>query len=313
LKWALRLDETCRAAPTTEKTLEALSPSDVRRHIFLLEGILKLYAKRYEKPIEKQYESLKALEDHIGQYTLRQTILESGKKNNMPVEVIDVFEQKLATAKQELLDHLEENWRPDKKGRIPAIHDLVKALKKIDWDGYADDKVYVRGEMSRRMGKLADTSYDMHTLDEMHEFRRQLRWFSIYSEAVDGLIVLDDRRNPAAAYAPLLADPIATGPFAQLPSPARERSPIALSKSLYLANRQLSDALGLLKDAGEALELTTEALRELGRSKREAHSEALKLLGKSERDAVKIENDSKKLYDGAKKNRLVESLRDELI
>src|SRR6185369_4767463 len=51
VKWAVRLEAAAAGAKDAEATLAAFAPADVRRHIFLLEGILKLYVERYGKKV----------------------------------------------------------------------------------------------------------------------------------------------------------------------------------------------------------------------------------------------------------------------
>jgi len=163
--------------------------------------------------------------------------------------------------------------------------------------------------MVRRLEKIATTPFDMHNLQGgLHELRRNLRWFPIYTESLNGLVQLDPTKNPVKAYEPLLNVTLATSKYVDLPDDSREAGAIRISKSLYVALMQLTLDLGGLKDAGEPVEALAHAFLALNKAKTlpEAEKMAEKLTGPRLMNDVHTNAD--KVYAEMKKNKLVEKL-----
>lgn len=301
--------------------LNKVMAGDLRRYVFLLEGIAKLYSKRHDEALPA-LASAKLLEDSLGAVSATRTNLAYARQVGAPTEVLAHLESKESAAVQALEKLLADAWMPDKQGRVPALHQLLTGWGEAKWDGYAADKKAVRKELVRRLEKLSETSYDMDDLQGgIHELRRQLRWFPIYAESVNGLVQLDDTRNPVRAYARLLATDLASSKYLQLPDDSREVGPLVVSKSLYTALMQLTLDLGALKDAGEPLEELWHAYVETGRASNldDARAQVTALVGRDAQGALKaeiLERDihaqAHRLYGEMKANRLVESIVAEL-
>lgn len=301
--------------------LDKVMAGDLRRFVFLLEGMGKLYGKRYGEA-EEVYVSAKRLEDSLGAVSATRTNLAYARQVKAPADVLTQLETQERAAVDALQRLLEKEWMPDAKGRVPALKDLMKGWGEAEWDDYVDDKKVVRQELIRRLEKLADTSYDMNDLQGgLHELRRQLRWFPIYAEGVNGLVQLDTGRNPVAAYAPMLSTELASSKYVQLPDDSREVGALQISKSLYTALMQLTLDLGALKDTGEPLEALWHAYMATGRAGTldEARAQVATHLGltssgtsKADQLVHDVHTEAHRLYAAMKDNRLVESLADEL-
>lgn len=301
--------------------VELVMAKDLRRHVFLLEGIGKLYAKRYDEAGETHL-AAKELEDALGALSATRSNLAYARHVVVPADVEKHLVKKEADARRFLEDLLVDKWMPRDNGKIPAIKELLKAWGRAKWDDYGDDKKYVRNELVRRLVKLSDTTYDMNNLqDGIHELRRQLRWFPIYTESVNGLLQLDETKNPVAAYEPMLHVQLATSKYVSLPDDSREVGSIQISKSLYTALMQLTLDLGALKDAGEPLEELWHAWVETGHAKDldDARARVQALVGQDAGGAAKAEKLEKDVHDNAhrlyaemRKNRLVEKLAEQV-
>ncbi|MCC7107887.1 MAG: hypothetical protein IT382_01240 [Deltaproteobacteria bacterium] len=309
LTHAAKLHDVLASEPDPAKLVDKVMNGDLRRHVFLLEGIAKLYGNESKKAGEAHL-SAKKLEDTLGALSMHRTNLAYARHVNAPPDVLAFMEKAEQTARGDLEKLLKDEWMPRKKdGQIPALRDLVKGWGDAKWKSYTEDKKYVRGEMVRRLEKIATTPFDMHNLQGgLHELRRNLRWFPIYTESLNGLVQLDPTKNPVKAYEPMLNVTLATSKYVDLPDDSREAGAIRISKSLYVALMQLTLDLGGLKDAGEPVEALAHAFLALKKAKTlpEAEKMAEKLTGPRLMNDVHTNAD--KVYAEMKKNQLVEKL-----
>ncbi len=314
-----RIDEILRQSDDPDVLLEKIMAGDLRRYVFLLEGVAKLYGRRYDEA-DDTYVAAKALEDLLGDVSATRTNLAYARQVKAPADVVAHLEKKAEKTRRALRELLKDKWMPDKHGhgslrsQVPAIREILRGWGRADWDGYVDDKKVIRKELVRRLVKLSDAKYSMTDLPNgIHELRRQLRWFPIYAEAVNGLIQLDVDKNPVAAYQPLLDVQLATSKYVDLPDDSREVDAIHISKSLYLGVIQLTLDLGGIKDAGEPLEELYAAYVETGHAEdlSAARDQVLALIGgdRLERD---LHAAAEELYAGMRNNKLVEKLAEQV-
>ncbi|MDP2345286.1 MAG: hypothetical protein Q8O67_30360 [Deltaproteobacteria bacterium] len=308
---AAKVDAVLRSETDPDKLVDAVMSKDLRRQVFLLEGASKMYSDIHGKPAEAVYDNVKKLEDQLGAVSMTKSNLAAAEKVKADPKVIALLTKDAADARTALKTILVEDWMPDAKGRIPGMRDIVEDWGEAKWGSYEKDTKKVKEELSRRLEKLESTPYDMKDLQGgVHELRRQLRWFPIYAESLNGLFQLDDKQNPVKAYEPLLKADIATSKYVQLPDASREKDPIQLPKSVYCALMQLTLDLGGLKDQGEPMEFIRDAYVKAGLSKDTASAQKLVagLFG-GVANEHKIHDDAAKLYDAMKKNGLVRELR----
>lgn len=306
-----KIDEILRSEPDADKLVDLVMGKDLRRQVFLLEGISKLYSDIHGKKAERVYDGAKKLEDQLGHFSMTKSNLATAEKVGADPAVVELLRKDMQASRAALKELLAADWMPDAKGRIPALRDVVEDWGEAKWGSYDKDIDKVKGELSRRLSKLEATPYDMTDLDNgIHELRRQLRWFPIYAESLNGLFQLDEKSNPVKAYEPLLNADIAKSKYVQLPDAAREQSPIPLSKSVYCGLMQLTLDLGVLKDSGEPIHFIRDAYVRAGVAKDEASAaKSVAKLFKGVADEDSIHADAQKLYDAMKKNGLVRELR----
>lgn len=294
--------------------VEHVMKVDLRRQVFLLEGVSKIYDRRYDEAGDVNKDA-KKLEDALGTLSETRSNLAYGRTVHAPADVIAHLEKAERDARNDLKKLLKDDWMPDDKGRIPALDDLADEWGDADtWDDYAKDKKYLRNELVRRLVKVSDTDFDMNQLETgIHELRRQLRWFPIYTESLNGLLQLDTSKNPVAHYKPMLDVQLATSKYVDLPDDSREVDAIRISKSLYTALMQLTLDLGGVKDAGEPFEALLAAYVETGRARddKDARAQVYKLIGgdKLDRD---VHDNARKLYAEMKAHKLVEKLAEQV-
>jgi hypothetical protein len=308
---AAKIEGILRAEPDADKLVDLVMAKDLRRQVFLLEGVSKMYTDIHGKPAERVYVATKALEDVIGKFSMTKSNLAAAEKVKADPKVIALLQKDMDAARAGLTQVLVDNWMPDAKGRIPGMRDIVEDWGEAKWGGIEKDTAKVRGELSRRLEKLENTPYNMDELETgVHELRRQLRWFPIYAESLQGLFQLDDKQNPIKAYEPLLQADIATSKYVQLPDASREPDSIAIPKSVYCALMQLTLDLGGVKDAGEPIHFIRDAYVRAGVAKDAASAKAtVHALFGGVADEADIHKKAHALYDGMKQNGLVQALR----
>lgn len=308
---AAKIEGILKSETDPDKLVDAVMQKDLRRQVFLLEGSSKMYSDIHGKPAERVYISTKKLEDQLGHYSMTKSNLAAAEKVKADPKVIALLTKDMNDSRAALKQVLVDDWMPDAKGRLPGMRDIVEDWGEAKWGSYEKDMGKVKDELSRRLEKLETTPYNMKDLENgIHELRRQLRWFPIYAESLNGMFQLDDTKNPVAAYEPLLKADIATSKYVQLPDSAREKDAIQIPKSVYCGLMQLTLDLGALKDAGEPLHFIREAYVRSGVAKDEASAQkTVDTLFGGVTDEHKIHDDAQKLYDAMKKNGLVRELR----
>jgi hypothetical protein len=311
---AAKIDALFRSEKDPDKLLDLAMGKDIRRHVFLLEGIAKLYGKIHKAPAEAVHAQSKKLEDQLGVVSLTRSNLEMARKVGADPKAIAALEGDKERARAALRDLIVAEWMPDAKGRIPAMTTIVDLWGEADWKSSDKDIKSVRKELSRRLEKLENTPHDMDILEDgIHELRRQLRWFPIYAESLNGVFQLNDAINPVPAYEKFLALPIASSKYTSLPGSEREQSPIQLSKSVYCALMQTILDLGGIKDSGEAIHFLREAYVRVGLAPDDHAAEKLvdPLFARTEGTMAEAEihATAHALYNDLKKHGLVAQLR----
>lgn len=315
LTWLARLQPSFQQASDAIQLSETITAKDVRLTLFYLEGLIKLYVRRYPE-LTSIYARVKALEDALGALGGAATLTQSVKTLDVPSGCVVWCEQQEAAMAQRVVEQLVGDWLPDADGRLPLFEELIGTLTKLEFEGYRSDRKTVIDEIRRRLAKLENSSLDMFELQGnrgLHELRRQLRWVPIYCVALDGLVVTDPTSHPIKAYAEFLDSEVAKSSYARLPEPTLEDKPVAISASLFLANTYFISELGRLKDSGEMLEGVEHALLGSGmaRTSIDAHQRALELLRRSPEEQYSVHLLAENLYKELRKKRFFKRLRAE--
>jgi hypothetical protein len=304
-----QIERVLREGTDVSARVDAALTEDLRRYVFLVEGWARLYS-RIVPEAQLVETTFKELEDLLGAVSATKANHAYALEHRAPNSVLRLLEREHQAAHAELTELVRTRFSPDGHGRIPAVKSAIAALQEAELHDYVADKKAVRQELGRRLDRIASTPYDMNDLQGgLHELRRQLRWFPIFAEALNGLVQLDPTLNPVKAYEPFLTRKLSTSKYLDLPNDDREVGAFLVSKSLYTALMQLTLDLGALKDAGEPFERLVHALVEVGTAKDlvDGHRLALRMLG-GETAVGPIHEDAARFYADMKRNRLVEKL-----
>jgi hypothetical protein len=247
-----------------ESTADALLEDKARNQFFRLESLLRLY-KRAFPDFEKYLAAVKEMEDGIGEYSYSVDSLKFAedefKKEN----------QRTAASSSRLADQQKilEGLRKKKAAarvvftklvdRSTLSADLAALRSELDsnltgWPARRDLE-YVNGELVRMLKDVKDSRYNFNELEDgIHEFRRQLRWFPMMIDSLDGLILLrDDPKGacPIPAFESLAGTRAATHRYANPPLSYPASHPCTISRCLLWPVVKTVDEIGRLKDEAE--------------------------------------------------------------
>ncbi len=313
LGWVAYVDAKLKEGKTTDEVLDIAVRDDLRRRVFLLEGLFKLYRGEISKDLDGQFDVSKAFEDVLGKYTYARSMTKAATDNGAPQPVIAELQKCEAQAREDALGFLRD-WMPNDKGKIPGIKRMIQAVRKGDFGKYKDDREYLQKKIAKEIKEIDEGEFDMQDLEGgLHELRRQLRWIPVYCESTAGLVQLDEKKNPVDAYASLLGGQVATSKYVVLPPADREKNPLFVSKSLYSANMDYVLKLGAIKDKGEAIHGMERAFTAAGVAKtpKEAHEAALALL-KLDASAADFSAEGEKIYAEMRQHGLLSALRHDI-
>src|SRR5262245_4105909 len=193
--------EAERNAPG-EAVADAMLESKVRSQLFRLESLLRLYVREVPD-FEKYRRSGKQIEDGLGYYSYAVDSLnfarDKFRKENQakaPDAAQQAEQDKVVAALEKKREAARINFgklvdRSSLRSDLPQLRtDLASSL--AGWDA-SKDLSYVNRELQKVLREVRDGRYDFNLLEDgIHEFRRRLRWFPMYVDALDGLVVLRD-------------------------------------------------------------------------------------------------------------------------
>lgn len=260
--------------PTRDKIIDALVAS-ARGPLFSIEGLARIYESKYPETMTSLRKQSKAFEDRLGRHidmvehikyardigadaaTIRylQKLVREDRKESPDYPEID--EDKMT-----LVDFLLYNdWI---EAEEPRLAKWEKKVAQTDWDGPRKDRAYILDRLIEVTQELRKEEWNMGEIqDGMHDFRRRVRWLSIYVQSLRDLLVLDYPDLPK--FDGILTEPIASSKYATLPAEEKLAFPILLPHALYLELTKAIEELGYAKDTAEAMyEWLPEALLQSG-------------------------------------------------
>lgn len=239
---------------------------DARTPLFMLEGLAKLYAGIHnEKKFKKLKEQFKLLEDTFGAIDYYDSFAKQFVGNKEIPAAITSYIQAQSREKIESLNELlkEKGWLDEDNSRIEKTR---KKLEEADWKKEKDDikgihKFYITA-INKILGFINEKDFHFtHLENEVHEFRRMIRWLSIYPQALRGCIQLSQSKKAAPKYlVKYLTEAIIKSPYNVMPDAVDMEHFLLLDQNRYYALSWLIAELGRLKDAGLKIEVLKEAI-----------------------------------------------------
>jgi hypothetical protein len=222
-----------------------------RAVLFRLEGLTKLYFKiTGNKRLEKWQRAFKKLEDRLGAIdyldSMSSEFSQYPESHDLARIHFHVRFSEESAALGEFLQKkgwLDGHWKQE-------LEDDLEALERLSSE---EDLQAVAKEMSRELVQLEEDyssgEYDFWKLEAgLHEFRRKIRWISIYAAAMEGAFQLKMVPVKDDAIQGYLQGDIIEAPFNRFPSPELDYRPIWVQSTWFFALSWLIDYLGQLKD-----------------------------------------------------------------
>ena len=260
-----QVQNTLHKAEESERPALLIYKENIRTPFFMLEALTRLYKKMQDKKkFKKLNVRFKEIEDLLGAIDFYDAFhKEFITHKNMPEPITDYLKNKM-DEKVKALNNLlkKEKWIGKNNKRIEKI---IKKLDKIDWPGEEEDTMeildiyrYYIHKISRNY-KSNLTFKDIET--DVHELRRELRWLSIYPQALRGLIQFKENDELQDFLNKYLTPEIVNSPYNVMPDGSALQNHILINKNYFYALSWMIDALGTLKDNGLTIMALEESLR----------------------------------------------------
>ena len=243
-----------------------LYKNDARTPLFMLEALSRMYRDIHNnKKFNKLKEQFKQLEDALGAIDYYDAYANEFLKHPMvPVHIREYMQGQAREKIQKLNEILtEEKWlQPG--GRLKKIR---SKLKEADWqqpkeelqgikDVYENSIKDINDFIKKSGGNFSEME------NQVHEFRRALRWLSIYAQALRGCVQITDSGESEQATKAYLTPEIVGSKFNIMPDAGDNNWFLLLEKNYFYALSWLIAELGKLKDEGLQYFAVAEALQQ---------------------------------------------------
>ena len=238
---------------------------DMRTPLFMLEALSRLYKKIHPhqklKTLKKYF---KDLEDRLGAIDYYDSFAkEFAKETRIPIAITIYLENKTQKKIEKLNNHLKKkDWIGNHKKRLLKI---TKDLEKINWLNEKEDTAAILDVYKKDIDKINKKKKipNLQFTDienDVHELRRQLRWPSIYPQALRGLIQLKANPNDPESLNKYLTAEILNSLFNIMPDGSGLQEHILLNNNYYYALSWMIAELGKLKDSGLRIVILEESI-----------------------------------------------------
>ena len=241
-----------------------------RTHLFMLEGLCRCYGTLHNKKrFEWMRHQFKLLEDALGMIDYYDDIAKKIAANKkIPAAVKQYMQAQTREKIQHFNDLLEaEEWTGHAPKKIRKIRKKLESATKSSERNELEAirSFYTRSitSINRFLGKTGPVFTDME--NDVHEFRRKIRWLSIYPHALRGAVQFGSSGKLPAQLKKYMTPETLNSRFNVLPQPGSCRYILQLNKFTFLSLSWLIAELGRLKDSGLMVIGIQEALGQTGK------------------------------------------------
>ena len=262
-----------------------LSTNDARTPLFMLEALARLYSSLHNKKKFTQLnDQFKLLEDGFGQVDYYASYAKIFLTNpTLPVHLREYMQAQTREKLQYVNDLLaSKSWVGETPQRFKKIR---KSLRKVDWlKPQAEAKAtleFYKNEINGIKKFVNESARSFTEMEEqVHELRRDLRWLSIYPQALQGMIQLADSGQRDTATKKYLVTEIVQSKFNIMPDAGSNRWFVLLEKNHFYALSWMIAETGKIKDEGLEIFAVSEALMQTeGLSQEVAYQRSFEILG----------------------------------
>lgn len=298
----------------TENPALSLYEQNVRTPIFMLEALARIYKNLHDKKLfEKLNEDFKVFEDMLGAVDYYDGFDKEFSTNEKIPGAITGFIQHQKENKLADLNIMlgERSWIGNDNKRIKKI---AERLSKADWLSEEDDTIGIKNLYIESINK-ANESFQKDKIafkdveGDVHELRRELRWVSIYPQALRGLIQMKPPVYSPEYLKKYLVSEIVNSPYNKMPEQGSLQNIIYVDADYFYALSWLIAELGKLKDSGLRIVILKEALQSTNKlNDEEAEKQALALCGEGQMKTRDILQKAKAISDQFFKEKNLEHL-----
>ncbi len=284
-----------------------LYQNNARTLLFMLEGLAKLYAGIHnKKKFGKLKEHFKLLEDAIGQIDYYDAFAKEFVANKkIPAAITNYLLAQSREKIQSLNEILKEKeWLGAENIRIKKIR---KKLSEADWQDEKEDVKSIHQFYISAINKILEfiNEKNFHFTDvenDVHEYRRMIRWLSIYPQALRGCIQLGKSTDTIPKFlSKYLTKAITTSAYNIMPDAAKQKHFLIFDQNRFYALSWLIAELGNLKDNGLKVEVIKEALLQTSPQKSAAKNNEKDALAKAYKLAGPAQKTLQQVLDAAEK------------
>jgi hypothetical protein len=272
---------------------------DLRTPLFMLEALAKIYAEVIDKKIfTKLKDRFKEIEDSLGALDYYAAYQKEFSTNKVIPAAIKHYIADKTIEKTHSLSILlkKEGWLNGL-----SIKKITKKLKNVNWPDEVTETESLRLFYAKQINKIQEfvdaTEFTFDNIeDDVHELRRKLRWLSIYPQALQGIVKLQEVKPVKAHLKKYLTKEIVTSQFNQLTLAKAQKNFLVFEKNRFLSLSWMIFQLGKIKDDGlkiEALKNAIQATELLNDNL--ATAKAFELLGPGYPDIAKLLKEASEL------------------
>ena len=302
LHFLSKTEKILAEATASENPARLIYEQDLRTALFMLEGLSRIYKKVYPRQkIKKLNRKFKHFEDLLGQINFYDEFHEAFQENEkIPALITSYTSEKVEGKLNELnIFLIKKKWIGTKKKGLKKIY---KTLDKVEWfdetgDARAVGMIY-ENEIRKVIKKFKSSEESFRNIEhDVHELRRELRWLSIYPQALCGLVQLTAGDDCPEYLRKYLAPEIVNSKFNVMPAGDALNHHIFLNRNYFYALSWMIDRLGKLKDSGLEQLLIKEALENVFKVSAHADELAFAFCSETQMTINEILQASKKIAD----------------
>lgn len=268
-----------------------------RNVIFRLEALCRVYREIHDKKtFDNWYKKFKTLEDILGVLDYHEALyLEFSKYKELKKAADKIYLQKFEEESAYLTELIRnEGWLSG-----AAIKEFNEFLNAAEWMQEEEDThaygLVMCNELDKVVSKYHEGEISPYKLEEgIHEFRRRIRWVSIYAAASNGLVQLRRNQLLEKSLEKYCTPEVISSPFNMMPKQKGLRSSIVIQSAGFYAMSWLISEMGNLKDTGFIYENFLHVMNASGKTNPDLKK---KFLATCQSDPLKVCENSEMLID----------------
>lgn len=273
-----------------------------RNHLFRLEAWCRIYRNIQSKKLfDPWYNEFKQVEDQFGKIDFYDAFLqEFSSQKNIPASFLKFYR----LHRDEEIKNLESMIRT---GGIlmdeTRLLEMCNQLTPVSWMHPDEERkaiaLFLSAQIEKLLSQFENGELHFNDLEHgIHEFRRKLRWISIYAQVLNGLIQLKKVKDIPAGLLPYLEPEIISSPFNILPKIGKGVKPIEIQAPLFYALSWMIQESGKLKDSGLKIISVNQAIKDSDLKSKEGIQELKnRLLPKSGLSLIQIAEKMDRIAD----------------